>query len=140
MIWQSYIERRFPGYTSKETQPISDKELEKIPPSANAAQKSKTLNIKNTAIKFALDQTIGAVVNTLLFIAGINALRGRSVETIQADCREGLWPMMYAGWRLWPAVSIVNFTLVPLEYRIVVGSTVGLFWGVYLSLMSSSSK
>ena len=62
------------------------------------------------------------------------------MELAWSDCKEGLWPLMCAGWKLWPMVSIVNFTLVPLEYRIVVGSTVGLFWGVYLSLMSSSAK
>ena len=40
--------------------------------------------------------------------------------------------------KLWPMVSIFNFTMVPVEYRTVVGSVVGLFWGIYLSLISSS--
>jgi hypothetical protein len=137
-LWQSWLESKFPGYTSS-TQ-LSDKELEKWSKSNDAKDTPKTLNIRNTAIKFFLDQTLGATVNTLLFIAGIDAMRGRSVNTITVDCREGFWPLVFAGLKLWPLVSILNFTLVPLEYRIAVGSTVGLFWGIYLSLMSNTSK
>jgi protein Mpv17 len=45
---------------------------------------------------------------------------------------------MQAGWKLWPAVSILNFTVVPVQHRILVGSVVGLFWGIFLSLMTVS--
>lgn len=47
------------------------------PPSSSP----KALSIKNTAIKFALDQTLGAAVNNALFIVGIAFLKGQSVET-----------------------------------------------------------
>jgi hypothetical protein len=115
-------------------------EVEKRSNSKDAPPTQTSLNVRNTAIKFFLDQTLGAAINTLLFIAGIDAMRGRPMGTIAANCRKGFWPLVFAGLKLWPLVSILNFTLVPLEYRIMVGSTVGLFWGVYLSLMSSSSK
>ena len=36
----------------------------------------KKLNVKNTAIKFALDQTFGAIANTVLFIGGMSLLKG----------------------------------------------------------------
>ena len=84
--------------------------------------------------------TAGATVNTIAFIGGIDLMRGNSVDGAAARCREEFWPIIFAGLKLWPAVSIANFTLVPVQYRVVVGSIVGLFWGVYLSLMSSSNK
>ena len=46
-------------------------------------------------------------------------------------------PLMINGWKLWPAVSILNFTVVPVHRRILVGSVVGLFWGVFLSLLAA---
>ena len=46
-----------------------------------ASSNSKALSIKNTAIKFALDQTFGAVVNNALFIVGIALLKGQSLDT-----------------------------------------------------------
>jgi hypothetical protein len=62
------------------------------------------------------------------------------MDVITTDCRDQFWPMVFAGQKLWPAVSIVNFTLVPLHFRTLVGSVVGLFWGIYLSLISSTTK
>jgi protein Mpv17 len=45
------------------------------------------------------------------------------------------WPLMIAGWKLWPLVSLINFTVVrSVEGRSLVGSLAGLGWGVYLSL------
>lgn len=47
------------------------------------------------------------------------------------------WPIMKAGWKLWPAVSAVNYTAVrSVEGRSLVGSVAGMGWGVYLSLVS----
>jgi hypothetical protein len=48
------------------------------PPTTSAPKK---LNVKNTAIKFALDQTIGAVVNNVMFIVGIALLKGQTLDT-----------------------------------------------------------
>jgi hypothetical protein len=42
-----------------------------------------------------------------------------------------------AGLKLWPLVSIFNFSFVPVEKRIIVGSLVGLFWNIYLSILSA---
>lgn len=58
----------------------------------HAAAKEQKLNIKNTAIKFAFDQTFGAVINNLLFIIGINLLQGMSWEYIRADIQQVLDP------------------------------------------------
>jgi hypothetical protein len=44
--------------------------------------------------------------------------------------------MLLAGYSVWPLVTLVNLTLVPFEQRMVVGGTVGMAWGVYLSLKS----
>jgi protein Mpv17 len=42
--------------------------------------------------------------------------------------------LIKSGLKLWPLVSLFNFTVVPVHRRIIVGSVVGLFWGIYLSL------
>ena len=44
---------------------------------------------------------------------------------------------MLAGLKLWPLVSLLNFTIVPVEKRILVGSLVGVGWGIYLSLVAA---
>lgn len=44
---------------------------------------------------------------------------------------------MVAGYKLWPLVSLLNFTVVPVEQRTLVGSLVGLGWGVFLALRAA---
>jgi hypothetical protein len=47
---------------------------------------------------------------------------------------------VFAGQKLWPLVSIISLTLVPVEKRMVFGSTVGVGWGIFLSLMAGGKK
>ena len=42
----------------------------------------RKIDFKNTVIKFALDQTLGATFNTIFFIAGIGALKGMGTKRI----------------------------------------------------------
>lgn len=51
-------------------------------------------------------------------------------------CYQDTLPLIFAGQKLWPAVSIISFTLVPLEYRTAFGGIVGIGWGIYLSLFA----
>ncbi|KAK3069881.1 hypothetical protein LTR53_011443 [Teratosphaeriaceae sp. CCFEE 6253] len=145
-LWQKWLEGQFPGYTQKlsstptpqkeKREEMSEKSVPSNPATA-AAKAEKKLNITNTLIKFALDQTLGAAANTVLFIAGIALLRGQDWGTAQQNVAAGFWPMLRAGQRLWPFVSVAQFTVVPFEWRTLVGSMVGLVWGVMLALMSS---
>ena len=115
-LWQEYMEEKLPGY------PLQ-------------VDGTRSLNIANTARKFVLDQTLGAAINTAIFIAGFAAMKGKDTQAIQREVRRETFPLMKNGWKLWPAVSILNFTVVPVHRRILVGSAVGLFWGIYLSII-----
>ncbi|TKA64708.1 hypothetical protein B0A55_10097 [Friedmanniomyces simplex] len=106
-------------------------------PATAVVEARRRLNVLNTVIKFLLDQSLGAALNTVIFIAGIALLRGSSLDTVQQNVAEGFWPMIRAGQKLWPMVSVAQFTVVPFEWRTLVGSCVGLFWGVIVSLMST---
>ncbi|GAB7346703.1 hypothetical protein MBLNU459_g1821t1 [Dothideomycetes sp. NU459] len=110
------------------------------PPAGKDAIPKKKLNVKNTAIKFALDQTLGAVFNNVLFTAGMGALRGLPVDKIITNVQTDFLPLLFAGQKLWPAVSIISFTMVPLEHRTVFGGIVGIGWGIFLSLLAGGKK
>ena len=43
---------------------------------------------------------------------------------------------MLAGYKLWPLVSLLQFTVIPVQQRVVVGSLVGVGWGIFLSLLA----
>ncbi|KAL9081160.1 MAG: hypothetical protein Q9157_000251 [Trypethelium eluteriae] len=127
---------------------VIEKKILSRPPSPSAAEETKRLstiesrtnspssklNIRNTACKFLLDQTVGALLNTIGFIAGLGALKGKNGEQISAAIKNESVSMIVAGYKLWPLVSIISFTLIPFQWRLAFASLVGVGWGVFLSL------
>jgi hypothetical protein len=153
-LWQEFLESSFPSYPAQRRRPG-----EKPAP--------KKRSKRNTLIKFVLDQSIGAVVNTLLFSVFMRTLDAAMGNTpriesifdtirywvgpsafdfsrvdfpaIWAAAQAEFWPILKAGWRLWPAVSLINFTLVDsVEGRNLVGSSAGVVWGIYMSFVAAT--
>jgi hypothetical protein len=60
-------------------------------------------------------------------------------RSVVARSRKELVPLMVAGWKLWPLVSVVNFAFIKsVEGRTLVGSLAGVVWGVYMSLFAAA--
>jgi len=143
ILWQGFLEDQFPT-NIKKPQPSSSDEKEKKPKSLKG-----TISTANVLTKFLLDQTIGALVNTLMFLAymsyinyaSANALdrfsAGNAWDVVRHECGSKTWPMMLDGYKFWPVVSLVSFLWVPVERRVVFGCSVGVIWGIYLSFAAS---
>jgi hypothetical protein len=43
-----------------------------------------------------------------------------------------------AGYKIWPIASIVSFSFVPAEKRIVFLGSIGFLWGIYMSLVAAN--
>ncbi|CAG8981854.1 hypothetical protein HYALB_00014006, partial [Hymenoscyphus albidus] len=99
-LWQSYLESAFPSTTTK---PLSPPSSEKQP------EVKTTLSLPNTLTKVALDQTLGAALNTLMFSFVMAGFKGATFQEAALIAQKELWPYMRAGWTLWPAVSMFNF-------------------------------
>jgi hypothetical protein len=69
----------------------------------------------------------------VLFIVGFALIRGSEKDYIQDDVAAQFLPMFLANCKVWPAVNVVSFTLVPIEHRMLFSQMVNLVWGVYLS-------
>ncbi|OAQ67035.1 hypothetical protein VFPPC_16105 [Pochonia chlamydosporia 170] len=141
-LWQDFLESSFPARSKGE------------------------LSLRNTLWKFALDQTIGAVFNTLLFSVYIHSIQlampdapritsftkatgywispgvidfaAVDMGVVWEAALGEFWDIVLAGMKLWPAVSLVNFTLVKtVEGRNLVGCVAGLGWGIYMSMIAA---
>lgn len=99
----------------------------------------------NVFIKFLLDQTLGAVVNTLMFLAFMGyanapvTASGRlgAQEAVKQEVNAKFWPILLDGYKLWPFFSLISFLFIPVHKRVVMGALVGVGWNIYLSLMVS---
>ena len=147
VLWQQWMESKFPGYGVQKV---------KVDDGGKGVEVEERLNVRNTLVKIGLDQTVGAVVNVVVYIGGTRLLRGVPVELcldaikqVFFDARiiflwimltkvlKQTWPIMKAGYKLWPAVNLIQHVLIPVEKKVVVGSLVGLGWGVYLALFAA---
>jgi hypothetical protein len=83
VLWQDWLESAFPS--SKPAPAIAAaKEKQQVGTPAVGEQK-KQLDVKNTLVKFGLDQTVGAAFNIPIFISTIGALKGLGWEAIVSN-------------------------------------------------------
>ncbi len=90
---------------------------------------------QTTAARVLADQSIFATTNMAVFLSSMSVLEGGSPqEKLKKNYISGL----KANWVIWPPVQSINFTMVPLEHRVLVVNIVSLGWNCYLSYLNSS--
>lgn len=84
-LWQQYLEASYPGVTpSSEARYLEQQQTSE----SGSAAYLGDLDVGNTVTKFLLDQSVGAVVNSIMFLAVIGALKGKSVSGIFRSVRQ----------------------------------------------------
>ncbi|KAJ9257846.1 hypothetical protein DTO212C5_8822 [Paecilomyces variotii] len=135
-LWLENLEATFPGTTEEKPKTEKEDGRTKDEKSTRDGQKRSGLNVKNTVIKVLLDQTVGAAWNTVLFLTTMSILRGQDYDSVVDSIKTDFWPIMIAGFKMWPFVSILCFVVIPADKRLLVSSLFGVLWAIYLSLMS----
>ncbi|KAI0602900.1 hypothetical protein F4775DRAFT_531052 [Biscogniauxia sp. FL1348] len=162
-MWQGLLERAFPAY-GRTTNPLaavsgsSGRDLEKQAADGGGGGEGvllgggdssgdghekpgaqrRRLNVRNTLSKWFIDCiTLGAVMNTVAFFVLMGLLKRQPFAQIGRNIRTQTVPVIVAGYKIWPFASIVSFSCVPVERRIVFLNFVGLLWGIYMSLVAS---
>ncbi|TVY76253.1 Protein SYM1 [Fusarium oxysporum f. sp. cubense] len=52
----------------------------------------------------------------------------------------GSMATMEANWMLWPAVQVINFSLIPLQHRLFFANIIAIGWNSYLSWVNTRSQ
>jgi len=80
-------------------------------------------------------------VNNFMFSLVFAGFQGADFQQAIQISRQDFWGLLSAGWKLWPAVSLINFTVVKsVEKRNLVGALAGMVWNIYLSLVTGGSS
>ncbi|KAI0180781.1 hypothetical protein GGR52DRAFT_5184 [Hypoxylon sp. FL1284] len=134
-MWQQLLERTFPAYERKT--PSGDVEKQNAS-GENAPERTPKLNLRNTMSKWFIDCiTLGAIFNTVAFFVLMGIMKRQSPDQIGSNVRNETIPVIVAGYKIWPFASIISFSCIPVEKRIVFLNFVGLLWGIYMSLVAS---
>ncbi|CAG7943360.1 unnamed protein product [Penicillium salamii] len=157
--WQRVLEARYPGFPSRAEYAnlfslrtlksifsprvwISLFSKDESLPSHTDKVKEKDVRtppsgLRCLAMKLLLDQTLTSVANIILFVALINLLKGESLPKVWELVVVDFKPIMGARLRYRPIVSVLMYTVIPVDRRVVFGSACGVIWGVYLSLYAA---
>ncbi|GJQ84918.1 hypothetical protein Trydic_g525 [Trypoxylus dichotomus] len=93
-----------------------------------------------TVKKVALDQFLFApfCIGALLTVLG--TVQGQPPKETMRKLKRDYTDIMIANYKLWPAVQLLNFYVVPLNYQVLVVQCVALSWNTYISWKTQSQK
>lgn len=93
---------------------------------------------KYSVVKSLLyDQTIGASVFISLFFGYLDFMSGKSYQQFCDEMKVKFMPTLVANWSVWPAIMLINFTFVPVQWRVLYANIAGMFWNAYLSYVQN---
>lgn len=90
--------------------------------------------------KVAFDQTIWSAIWNSIYFVVLGFLRLESPTTIYSELKSTFWPMLTAGWKLWPFAHLITYGVVPVEQRLLWVDCVELVWVTILSTYSNEKS
>ncbi|KAF2199922.1 hypothetical protein GQ43DRAFT_375095 [Delitschia confertaspora ATCC 74209] len=107
---------------------------------------SRTFPVSKTAAfvpalkRVAFDQLLFAPLGLAAFFSFMTVAEGGGKRALTRKFQDVYVPALKANYMVWPAVQIINFRLMPIQFQLPFVSTVGIAWTAYLSLTNSSEE
>ncbi|KAK9469290.1 hypothetical protein V1512DRAFT_218105 [Lipomyces arxii] len=148
LAWQAILDKYFPSIVERrdrdhslaKSTEISDIELVGI----NSFEKSESTTRNrsqyahgNIFIKVLLSETLFSICTNTVFVAYISLLQRLNAEQIWKQIETKVPGIWYRSLTVWPIVSYITFGFVPVHLRILFQSFVGIFWSIYMSVVST---
>jgi len=99
---------------------------------------SKTAGLSQALKRVAFDQLLFAPVGICAFFTFMTVAEGGGKRAIQKKFGDVYVPTLKANYMVWPAVQMINFRVMPIQFQIPFVSTVGIAWTAYLSLTNAA--
>ncbi|EEF44480.1 Peroxisomal membrane protein, putative [Ricinus communis] len=90
--------------------------------------------------KVAFDQTVWAAIWNSIYFLVLGFLRFESPANIFSELTATFWPMLTAGWKLWPFSHLITYGVIPVEQRLLWVDCVELIWVTILSTYSNEKS
>lgn len=90
--------------------------------------------------RVAFDQFLFAPIGLACFFTFMTVAEGGGRRAVVRKFQDVYVPALKANYMVWPAVQILNFRIMPIQFQIPFVSTIGIAWTVYLSLTNSAEE
>ncbi|XP_075668866.1 uncharacterized protein LOC142638692 isoform X1 [Castanea sativa] len=91
-------------------------------------------------VKVIFDQTVWAAIWNSIYFTVLGFLRLESPVNIFNELKATFWPMLTAGWKLWPFAHLITYGVIPVEQRLLWVDCVELIWVTILSTYSNEKS
>ncbi|KAK1755416.1 hypothetical protein QBC47DRAFT_188932 [Echria macrotheca] len=99
---------------------------------------SKTSAFGPAMKRVAFDQLVFAPFGIACFFTAMTIAEGGGRRAVCQKMRDMYVPTLKANYMVWPAVQVINFRLMPVQFQLPFVSTVGIAWTAYLSLTNAA--
>lgn len=98
-------------------------------------QKTSTTgnNWKSTAFRVGVDQLVFTPCAISLYFGIMGLMQQKTLTEIKKGWQENFVSTLLVNWTVWPTFQAVNFTLIPVGYRLLAVNVVSLGWNTFLS-------
>ncbi|EPS95827.1 hypothetical protein FOMPIDRAFT_1025605 [Fomitopsis schrenkii] len=93
--------------------------------------------VREVVYKVWLDQTVFTPGVIGFFFTSMTLLEGKSFQDARQRVSEAYVPTLVRNWGVFVPTQIINFWLVPAQYRFFAVNFVALFWNAYLSAVNA---
>ncbi|KAE9590653.1 hypothetical protein Lal_00023164 [Lupinus albus] len=90
--------------------------------------------------KVAFDQTAWSAVWNSIYYTVVGLLRFDSPINIFNELKATFFPMLTAGWKLWPFAHLITYGVIPVEQRLLWVDCIELIWVTILSTYSNEKS
>ncbi|KAK6934301.1 Mpv17/PMP22 [Dillenia turbinata] len=90
--------------------------------------------------KVVFDQTVWSAIWNSIYFVVLGFLRLESPISIFSELKATFWPMLTAGWKLWPFAHLITYGAIPVEQRLLWVDCVELVWVTILSTYSNEKS
>ncbi|CAM1292694.1 Uncharacterised protein g511 [Pycnogonum litorale] len=81
--------------------------------------------------KVLLDQIIYSPVNLVVLFGTVGLFEKSAIEYIKKEVLHKGWRIYMTEWYIWPPAQLINFSLVPLKYRMLFDSMISFGFDIY---------
>jgi protein Mpv17 len=102
------------------------------------------VTVENRVLGLACRMLLDSIIFTPVTITGYFTVRTfldqQGLVTLRTKLQTKLKPALFAAWSFWPPVNIFNFSLVPLQFRVLYSNVMSLVWTGYLSFVNQKKE
>ena len=99
-----------------------------------------TLSDWSVPSKIFLDQTLYLAFYNTVYYVSLTVLAGKSVGEAWEEYTKQWWLLLSSGWKLWPLVGIVTYTLIPQQNRVLWIDAIEIVYSAILSSITNREE